>query len=253
MKRRAFSLIELLVCIAIISMLLAMIFPAIQKVRGLADRIDCASHLRQIGLALHGYYNDNNGKFFLHHPYEADVISNTHDENSFAEIYWEDKLMPYIGGGQEANEALSKKGIITASEALYRCRTDDSERRPAPDGDGVWNRTSYLMNSLLSHKTRRYGYWTFNRFINEVGTTNIIAWVERDANGIVASGGDPKQDDFDIWLGTRNYQPWIAYQRHSGVANYLYLDGRVVALPWNEAVPDFYPDKNVLIEDGSYP
>jgi hypothetical protein len=31
--------------------------------------------------------------------------------------------------------------------------------------DGVENRTSYLMNSLLSHKTRRYGRWTLLRFI----------------------------------------------------------------------------------------
>jgi prepilin-type processing-associated H-X9-DG protein len=232
---------------------MAMIFPAIQKVRALADRIDCASHLRQIGLALHGYYNDYNGKFFLHHPFEADVISNTGNTNSFAEIYWEDKLMPYIGGGMEADETLSKRGIISPSEALYRCRADLSVRQPAPDGDGVWNRTSYLMNSLLSHKTRRYGYWTFPRFINEVGTTNIIAWTERDADGILAGGGDPKQDDFDIWLGTNIYKPWIAQARHSGVANYLYLDGRVVALPWADAVPDFYPDKIVLIDDGSYP
>ena len=123
----------------------------------------------------------------------------------------------------------------------------------APDGDGVWNRTSYLMNSLLSHKTRRYGRWNFPRFINEVGTSNFIGYVERDATGLEATGADPKQDDFDIWLGTVNFKPWIAYNRHSGLANYLYLDGHVATLTWETAVRDLFPDHVVLTQDSSYP
>ena len=65
--------------------------------------------------------------------------------------------------------------------------------------------------------------------------------------------GDPRQDDFDIWLGTRNIAPWIASARHSRVANYLYLDGHAVSLDWSAAAADIYPDKVVLVEDGSYP
>jgi len=49
------------------------------------------------------------------------------------------------------------------------------------------------MNSLLSHKTRRYGRWNFIRFINEIGTSQFICFSERNAAGIIASGGDPKQ------------------------------------------------------------
>ena len=119
--------------------------------------------------------------------------------------------------------------------------------------DGVWQRTSYLLNSQLSHKTRRYGQWTLLRFIREVGTSNFIAFAERDADGIVGSGGDPKQDDFDIWLGTGIIKPWIAFDRHSGVANYLYLDGHVATLTWDAAVVDMYPDHVVLTQDGTYP
>jgi len=181
------------------------------------------------------------------------VIAFYGDANSFAEIYWEDKLMPFIGGDFEANESLSKQGIVLPGDRIYRCPMDLSVPCPAPDGDGVWDRTSYLMNSLLSHKTRRYGYWTLLRFINEVGTSNFISFVERDAAGILAANGDPKQDDFDIWLGTGIFQPWIAYRRHTGVANYLYLDGHVVTLDWNTALPDLFPDHVVLTQDGSYP
>ena len=60
-------------------------------------------------------------------------------------------------------------------------------------------------------------------------------------------------DDYDLWLGTGIIKPWIAYRRHTGVANYLYLDGHVSTLSWDDAVRDMYPDKVVLTADGSYP
>ena len=63
MKRNAFTLVELLTVIAIIAILIALLLPALARSRSLALRIQCASNLRQVGIALREYGSEYQGQY----------------------------------------------------------------------------------------------------------------------------------------------------------------------------------------------
>ena len=102
--RRAFTLIELLVVIGIIAILMAILMPAVQKVRDTSNNLQCKNKLKQMGVALHSYVNE-------HKVFPPALVVNGSDQFKYAvqttfpvspppdqKVYfgWMTRILPYI-------------------------------------------------------------------------------------------------------------------------------------------------------------
>src|ERR1700751_1923600 len=87
MRRRGFTLIGMLVVIAIIAVLIALLLPAVQAAREAARRAQCVNNLKQLGLAVHNYISQND-------VFPAQSIQNTPTWGWFAP--WTAGVLPHF-------------------------------------------------------------------------------------------------------------------------------------------------------------
>jgi prepilin-type N-terminal cleavage/methylation domain-containing protein/prepilin-type processing-associated H-X9-DG protein len=129
--RSGFTLIELLVVIAIIAILLALMLPAVQKVREAAARMECMNNLRQMAIALHNFAGDHGHAF----PPSRITVGT---DNKFRS--WTPIVLPYVEQDNVSklwNQSLKWNvgSNLTVSQTqlkLFKCPTAPNDRVLSP-------------------------------------------------------------------------------------------------------------------------
>jgi prepilin-type N-terminal cleavage/methylation domain-containing protein/prepilin-type processing-associated H-X9-DG protein len=160
-SRRGFTLIELLVVIAIIGILIALLLPAVQKVRETANRTKCANHLKQIGLAAHNYHGD----YQSFPPGIYQLSFNSAPKYRGVTVFVD--LLPYLEqdnlarGWDRTDPQNNTVGGLASKTAttlpLLLCPSDVIPDNPVNDGSGRWyGLTSYGGNGGLRSYDPQY-------------------------------------------------------------------------------------------------
>lgn len=229
--QRAFTLVELLVVIAIIGVLVALLLPAVQTARASARRTQCASNMRQLGLAIHQYAGTHEGRFPLMAYHNADQSNQAEEEKS-----WVAHLAPYTESVDalrlcpEDNDRLEQLENTATSYAmngyLRKPKQVDTAGLPPVLADAVKKSNEGLMSNLYdlreTHDTILMFEGIAHRLRLHYDHVHSYAWF---TDVTLANRTAPE------YAVLKEVEKEVALGRHSGgVANYLYADGHVASI-----------------------
>jgi prepilin-type processing-associated H-X9-DG protein len=265
-------LIELMVVLAITAALLALLLPAVQRVRGVAARVQCANNLKQLGLALHQYH-DSYGAL-------PPGVTSRKPGEPFPRMAWLARLLPYIEQDQLWQATVAAYDAVPISYRnpphlgfgiplpVFSCPADPRtlqpqathrERRPAltsyvgvlgiayDDTDGMLFRDSRVRfadimdgtsNTLMAGERPPsadfwYGWWYAGYGQAGTGSADMLLGVrERNFGGAYVASCPPGPYHFGPGKFDNQCDLFHFWSPHPGGANFLYADGSVHLLTY---------------------
>ncbi len=237
-KRKGFTLIELLVVIAIIALLMAILMPALNRVKKQAKATACQSNVRQWGLIFRLYANDNEGKL---------PQSITGGSLTAQEAYWMVATLSYYQ---------DKKIRLCPSTKIVRVMENRSHGGALaawgpfdPGGSSDWwadfDTGSYGINEWCSCPPPEFNrYWTFPtenawRIMDTKGASRIPLFLDCVYVDVYPLDTDEPLDfEPPPYEWNNSWGDWgvqamrlVCIDRHSGGINGVFLDGSVAKIP----------------------
>jgi prepilin-type N-terminal cleavage/methylation domain-containing protein/prepilin-type processing-associated H-X9-DG protein len=195
-----FTLVELLVVLTLIGILIGLLLPAIQQVRGSARRLTCQSNLRQWAVAVEHYASAHNGSL----PGRGQGIQPTEQFNRMQD--WFNALPPFM-----QNEPLVRvKDILpfrAGEHTIWMCPDMQNSDKPIYFSYGM---NMWLSATIEKHPDR----------IDKVGPTTTMVFMS-EGIGVQCS----------LLPSNKPYSP---VARHSNCVNIAFLDGHVADFSGDE-------------------
>lgn len=214
--RRGFSLIELVLVAAVIVVLAALLLPAVRSVRALAQRAQCLSNLREIGVAIRIYMDDGHG---LYPTARQDGVPGVYG----GQVHWFELLQSDLDGvNHDAFAAVDRRDLAGAGRNVIK----DCPTR-TPSGNVAYY--GYGLNGCLLMPGRPHrSYW-------DLATGYRLDYREAQVDcrpQRMLVGDSP---DWHVTVDNPKYPTRWDPGRHRAVANYLFCDFHVASLPPAEA------------------
>jgi len=220
-KQNGFTLIELLVVIAIIALLMAILMPALNRVKGQAQKVSCQARLKQWGLTFKFYTDDNDGYFN-----NRDLSNGT----------WMPALEPYYKGNEEMLLCPTATRLMLNSSDWGTYKAASLDRFVFSYGINSWT------NSVEQDRGSRWKEWFWRNVQNN---TTVIPDTRTSGGKPISTNKIPVFGDstwYDAWprhtdqpadtrdafgianQGTSGEMNHFCIDRHSGFSNLLFMD-----------------------------